>query len=142
MNKKLLILILLFLVSGLLLAACASGSTGPEISGTDWKLISYGPVGSQVQAAEGIDTSLKFGSDGRVSGNMGCNSFGGEYTQKDGQVTFGPLASTVMACQEPQMSQEGTAFAILTGSVDFTIDGDVLTILDASSSNALILTRQ
>lgn len=133
---------MLLLTSVIVLAACSSGKTTPSLSGTDWKLVSYGPISNQIPAAEGIDTSLKFGADGQVNGNMGCNSFGGEYTQKDDQITFGALASTLMACPEPQMSQEGAAFAILTSSVNFTIDGDTLTIVDASGKNGLVLFRQ
>ena len=133
---------MLLLVSLFILAACASGKTAPGLSGTNWKLVSYGPASNQTPAAEGIDPSLKFGADGQVNGNMGCNSFGGEFTQKDRQITFGALASTLMACPEPQMSQESASFAILTGSVNFTIDGDTLTIMDASGKNELVLTSQ
>jgi heat shock protein HslJ len=140
-NKKFLTSMLL-LTSVIVLVACSSGKASPSISGSDWKLVSYGPISNQTPAAEGIDTSLKFGTDGQVSGNMGCNSFGGEYTQKDDQITFGALVSTMMACPEPQMSQEGASFAILTGSVNFTIDGDTLTIVDASGKNGLVLFRQ
>jgi heat shock protein HslJ len=142
MKKKILFASMLLLTSVIVLAACSSGKTTPSLSGTKWKLVSYGPISSQIPAAEGIDTSLQFGADGQVNGNMGCNSFGGEYTQKDNQITFGALASTLMACPEPQMSQEGAAFAILTGSVNFTIDGDMLTIVEASGKNELVLVRQ
>jgi heat shock protein HslJ len=142
MKKKMLFAGMLFLTSVIVLAACASGRTAPSLSNSDWKLVSYGLISNQTTATEGIDTSLKFGADGQVNGNMGCNSFGGEYTQKDDQITFGALASTLMACPEPQMSQEGTSFAILTGSVNFTIDGDTLTIVDASGKNELVLIRQ
>ena len=126
----------------MMLTACSTGKTSPDLSATQWKLVSYGPVSDQTPAAAGIDTSLKFGADGKVSGNLGCNSFGGDYTQKGDQVTFGPLISTLMACPEPQMSQESISFAILTGTVKFTLKGDLLTIMDASGKNELVFTRQ
>ena len=125
----------------MMLTACSTGKTSPDLSATQWKLVSYGPVSDQTLAAPGIDTLLKFGADGKVGGNLGCNSFGGDYTQKGDQITFGPLVSTLMACPEPQMSQESISFAILTGSVNFTINGDSLTITDASGKNELVFTR-
>ena len=142
MAKKLLFPVLCLLVGSVVLAACASNKTSPDLSATNWKLVSYGPVSDQTLAAPGIDTLLKFGADGKVGGNLGCNSFGGDYTQKGDQVTFGPLISTLMACQEPQMSQEGISFAILTGTVNLTINGDSLTITDASGKNELVFTRK
>jgi len=126
----------------MMLTACSTGKTSPDLSATQWKLVSYGPVSDQTLAAPGIDTLLKFGADGKVGGNLGCNSFGGDYTQKGDQITFGPLVSTLMACPEPQMSQESISFAILTGSVNFTINGDSLTITDASGKNELVFTRK
>lgn len=139
MKKRSLFVAMLLMMGVIVLAACSSAKPVASLAGTDWKLVSYGPVDSQTPAAEGTDTSLKFGTDGQVSGSLGCNSFGGEYTQKDGQITFGPLVSTMMACPEPQMSQESASFAVLSGSVDFTLNGDTLTIQDASGKNELIL---
>jgi heat shock protein HslJ len=141
MNKKVIFGISILVVTGLLLAACSSAASLPDLSGTTWKLVSYGPVNAQVPAVEGVETTLVFGSDGQVSGNLGCNSFGGGYTQKDDQITFEPLASTLMACPDPQMSQEGSAFQVLTGSVKFNVDGTFLTITSSSGDLALILSK-
>jgi heat shock protein HslJ len=142
MNQKLSITIPILIVTMILLAACSSTATPPSLSGTTWKLVSYGPLNGQVPAESGIETSLVFGSDGQASGNLGCNSFGGAFTQKDDQVTFGPLASTMMACPDPQMTQESTAFQVLTGSVKFKVDGDTLTITSSAGDIALILSKQ
>ena len=142
MNKKILFATLFLLVVVFVLTACSASKTMPSISDTNWKLVSYGPISSQILATVGVETSLKFGADGQVNGNLGCNSFGGDYTQKNGLITFGALASTEMACPGPQMSQEGISFAILTGSVNFTLVGDTLTIIDVSGKNELVLTRK
>ena len=142
MNKKMYIVLILPIIAGLLLAACSSGKTNPSLNDTNWKLVAYGPVSNPIPAADGIETSLKFGADGQVGGNLGCNGFGGEFTQKGDQLAFGALMSTMMACPEPQMSQESTSFSILTGTVNFKLDGNTLTIYDASGENQLNLIRQ
>jgi heat shock protein HslJ len=141
MTKVTLTIITILLATGLTLSACASPTTLASLSGTSWVLVSYGRVGSQTPAASRIRTSLIFGADGQVSGSLGCNEFSGNYKVNDGKLDFGPLASTLMACPEPQMTQEGTAIQVLTGTARFTLDGSTLTIYDTSGANALMLSR-
>ena len=132
MTKITLTIIALLVASGLILSACASRGTSPSLAGTSWKLVSYGPVGKQIPATPGIKTSLGFGADGKVSGNVGCNQFSGNYEVKEGKIIFGLLASTLMACSEPQMTQESTSFQLMTGTVSFEVKGNTLAIYDAS----------
>ena len=141
MIKKIYVALLLPIIAGLVLSACSAGTSTPDLSDTNWKLEAYGPANDPIPAADGIETSLKFGADGQVSGNLGCNGFGGEYTQDGAQITFDAMMSTMMACPEAQMSQETISLSILFGTVDFRLDGDKLTI-DAGGVNQLILTRQ
>jgi heat shock protein HslJ len=139
MNKTILLIVTLLTAAVMLLAACSPKAAAPALPGTSWKLVSYGAVGSQTPAAPDVETSLVFGKDGQVSGSLGCNSFSGGYEVKNGKLVFGLLASTLMACPDPQMTQEGTAFQVLTGTVRFEVSGNTLTIYDASGVNALTL---
>ena len=141
MNKLPLIFITLVVIAGLILSACASQGTSAGLTGTSWKLVSYGPVGKQTPAAAGIQTSLDFGKDGRVSGNMGCNSFGGNYQVRGGNIVFSQIVSTMMACQGPQMDQEGATLKVMNGTAHFQLDGNMLTIYAASGDNAITLSR-
>jgi len=133
LKKNLLFVMILCLA---MLAACAPG--GAALAGTSWKLVSYGPVSGQKPAVAGVETSLAFGTDGKVSGKLGCNSMGGDYSARDAQVTFGAIASTMMACPDPQMEQEGAAFGVLQNTADFKVDGGKLTITSADGKNALV----
>jgi len=90
----------------------------------------------------GIETNLTFGKDGQASGNLGCNSFSGDYEVKDGNIVFGPVVSTLMACPELRMTQEGTAFKVMTGTVRIEVESSMLTIFDASGTMAIILSRK
>jgi heat shock protein HslJ len=100
-----------------------------------------GTSGNQTPAAVGIETRLNFGRDGKVSGIKGCNSYSGDYEVKGGKVVFHQMIFTLMACLEPQMSQEDTAFQIMTGTVRFQIEGNMLTIYEASGTNAITFSR-
>jgi putative lipoprotein len=141
MNKITLTIFAILVASGLTLSACAPKTTKTNLDRTSWVLVSYGRVGKQTQSAPGIQTSLIFAADGQVSGNLGCNGFSGNYDGKGDKLVFGSLASTLMACPEPQMTQESIAFQVLAGTVQFVMEGDSLTIYDASGTTALTLIR-
>lgn len=139
MNKLTLILLPLMLVFALALSACGNANT---LAGTSWTLVSYGDPVYPTAAVSGVDTSLVFGTDGQVSGSMGCNGFGGDYSVKGDKITFGPIISTMMACEEPRMSQETATFAVMSGTVNYTLNGDSLTITSADGSRVLNLTKK
>lgn len=76
--------------------------------------------------------TLSFGADGRASGDGSCNHFGGTYEAKDGKLTFGALSSTMMACLEPGVMEQETAYLnALTRVVRYHISGNRLTLFDA-----------
>jgi len=140
MNKKMHFVTLLPILFGLMLAACSSGTSTNNLRDTNWKLVSYGSANNPIPAAIGVETSVKFGADGKVGGNLGCNSMGGDYTIKGSQINFGSMFMTEMACDEPRMSQESTCLSILSGSVDYQLVGDRLTIVNGDYQ--LVLIRQ
>lgn len=117
---------LMFVLGLFLLAACASAST-VDLSGA-WTLVSYGDASGLTPALPGVDTSIEF-SDGQMSGNVGCNGFGGEYELNGGSLTFGPVMSTMMFC-EAEAVQEQAVLEVFADGVELTVqvDGDLLTI--------------
>lgn len=121
MKKALLLLVL----ASLIFSACSSGDR--SLTGS-WNLTAYGPEGSTTPAMPGSEASITFNDDGTLAGNSGCNGFGGEYTVDGDQVTFSGLVSTLIACEEPLMSQEGTMYAVLNGTSNYDVEGGTLTI--------------
>jgi heat shock protein HslJ len=132
------------LVVGLLalfvLVACAGGSSA-SITG-QWKLVSYGSVSSQTPAAPDVDTSIEFKSGGPLSGNVGCNSFGGDYKVSGDTVTFGSVMSTMMFCEGPAGDQEMGTLAVLKDSAKFILDGNKLTITSGDGKSVIVLARK
>jgi heat shock protein HslJ len=82
-------------------------------------------------AVPDVDASLIFGEDGTISGNVGCNSLGGEYTVDGDQITFNNLASTLMACDDVLMDQESAVLQVLSGTARFEIENETLTIVNS-----------
>jgi heat shock protein HslJ len=97
--------------------APAPAIAGEVLAGSEWGI-------------EGQDKPfIQFGSEGRVAGNSGCNRFTGAYeTAEDGAIKIGPLASTRMACPEPDMAAEAKFLAMLDQVRKFERDGTKLAL--------------
>jgi heat shock protein HslJ len=74
---------------------------------TSWRLLSV--QGRSVPA--GPDVTLEFNGD-QVSGNGGCNTFGGQFTYEPatGALALSSLFSTMRACVEPARNDVETAY--------------------------------
>jgi len=139
MKKQSLYFLTMFLLAGILLSACSGGNSG-SVTGT-WKLVSYGPPAKPAPAAADVDTSIEFGSDGTLNGNVGCNGFSGDYNVEGDTIRFESIVSTMMFCEGPAGEQEAATLAVLQGSAKFFLEGDTLTITSADGISAIVLAR-
>ncbi|WP_299426822.1 META domain-containing protein [uncultured Shimia sp.] len=105
------------------------------LSGSNWLVAQIN--GQVVEAAQG--PLLQFGSDGQVSGTSGCNRFSGGYTATGGQLEFGPLATTRMACPGPLDQQEKAFFQALSKVVGFEVRDGIAVLLDAEGTEQMQL---
>ncbi len=88
------------------------------------------------------NVTLTFDHQGQAGGNAGCNTFGGSYEAKQGQLTFGQLVSTLMACTgNAVMQQEQAYLAALGKAASYEISGDQLVITTAGGSARLTFAR-
>ena len=137
MKKYLLTLLLISLA----ISACSTqngGDSSASLIGS-WKLTAFGPPDTPIPAVEGAEAGLTFNEDGTVTGSSGCNGLGGDYTVAGDQITFGEFVSTLMACDDPIMSQEGIVHEVLRGTARYKIEGDTLTI--TNDGTVLVFTR-
>ncbi len=64
-----------------------------------------------------------------AAGNSGCNTYTATYTTpREGEIEFGPIASTRMACDPAVMDVETAYLAQLADVVQYEIDGDQLVL--------------
>ena len=108
----------------------ATAEPDPLLYDTQWQLDSL-IDGSTVSAApEGVDAGMVFGQDGGLSVRTGCNTGMGDYTIDGDQITFGPIATTRMACLDEQASGvEAQLLTLLAApTVSYDINGGVLTL--------------
>jgi putative lipoprotein len=76
-----------------------------------------------------------------VTGNGGCNGFGGTATIEGDKIRFGPMAGTLMACAEAITNQEGKFHDALTRAASYRIDETgKLVLLDAGGTQLVTFT--
>jgi len=99
------------------------------LAGTAWQLTTFVAGDAASSTLAGVTPTLEVDDlAGRISGNSGCNSFGGPATFGEGSVEIGPLVSTKMACDKAVMDQEGLFLEVLGAAATWEIEGTTLRI--------------
>ncbi|MFI6442757.1 META domain-containing protein [Streptomyces sp. NPDC050759] len=93
----------------------------PALKGTRWSL--------------GENAYLTLTRNNTVTGSLGCNTFKGRATVKDGTIEFGRLATTRMMCSGPVMKTERELAEILSGKVSYQQKQGSLKITKASGES-------
>lgn len=101
------------------LAGCG-GDPASLLQGDEWSVYEIG--GQPI--VDGSKVTLAFSADGRVSGAGSCNRFMGSYTLTGEGLTLSQMASTMMACEEGLMDQEGRYLRALEAVSRFDLDAD------------------
>lgn len=130
------------LVAMLALAAC-SGITGmrsqqgrPALADTQWVLQTLN--GAAVLAGTSITAQF---SESEIGGSSGCNSYSGRYRVNGAAIQIEEVATTAMACIDPEggMDQEALYIEILLSVNTFELNAGQLT-LRAGDGRRLIFT--
>lgn len=121
-----------------LLSGCGSsddGASAPSMLEGSWMLDVLG--GASVDPA--VDSQLNM-NGGKASGNSGVNTFTGSYeAPEDGVLTFGPLATTMMAGPDNAMQQEQAFLKALADTRTFTTKDSTLELMDDGGKTLAVL---
>ena len=114
----------------------------PQLTDTEWLVTQAAMGGSMVSIPAGVIATLYL-SDGQATGSGGCNRFFGSYTASDpsaaaGDLVFGPIGSSLMACPDPAGTAEAAYLAALATVASYVVDGNSLTLSDASGNAVLV----
>lgn len=115
------ILLAALLSLSILLTACASGDNADLAGG--WELTEM----TGYDNVSGVWIDFK---DGKISGRSGCNSISGDYKVQGNKLSFGPIASTMMACEQPFMQIEEGFLAAISTADTFSINEIGLLTID------------
>jgi heat shock protein HslJ len=124
--------------------AAATSGADVTLAGTTWEVVAYDD-GKQgvVEPLAGSRMTARFGTDGQVTGNAGCNRYFASYRQQDGHLEVGMAGATRMFCADPPglMDQEGHFLEALRSGTTIVLSGDRLELLRADRKLALALRR-
>lgn len=150
MLRRTLVLLAVVVVAGSVLAACGGSDDGPPsgmettttakrtgggggggkdqpLEGTQWVLDQQATKLTVVTPAAVVNA--QFSSDGRISGNGGCNQYSGSYETSGSKMTIDDsILANRMFCGGAVGRVETAYFARLPKAISFSIDGAVLTI--------------
>jgi heat shock protein HslJ len=95
-----------------------------------------------VSVLTGTTLTASFGKD-NVSGSAGCNDYNASTTTTPPKISFGPIASTRMACSQPAgvMEQESAYLAALQSAATYKLTGSTLEFRTAGGSIAVSMQR-
>ena len=110
------------------------------LAGTAWQVDAYNNGREAVVSViTGTQLTLEFAADGELRGSGGCNKFNGRYTAGEGRLSIGQVASTRMACMQPEgsMAQEAAFLAALQSVTRASREADRLELRTARGALAV-----
>jgi heat shock protein HslJ len=119
---------LLTLAATLLLLGCTTGAGGGDLIGRDWSLT--GIEGFDTMPSGVATPTIRFGADGRLGGNTGCNSAGAAYTVDGDRLAIEALITTKRACLDPRGNELEVAYVrAVEAARRYRIEGGELQLL-------------
>jgi heat shock protein HslJ/membrane-bound inhibitor of C-type lysozyme len=107
------------------------------LTGLEWIVETIGGV----PVAEKSEPTILFLEEGRVAGNASCNRFTGSFRLTGEGLTFGQMAGTMMACEEPLSRQEMRFLELLQKTHRFEIGAEGRLVLQTPDGQRITARR-
>ena len=136
MSSTIKFLLVVLTLTSLVISACQPQQSASPIG--IWNLIELN--GNVVPSDTNIHMIL---DENRLSGNDGCNHFGGSYTTEGNSFSVGKdLMSTLMACEGPIMQRADEFNKALQTSTKYQLTGNQLQLLDENGKVVAVFEAQ
>lgn len=115
-----------------------------NLEDTLWQVTAYNNgKDAVVSVMDGVDISLMFDADNRVSGNAGCNDYFGTYMTSNDALFISGVGATRRTCSSPAgiMEQETQYLAALQRATSFRVEGNSLELRMARGELAVQAVR-
>jgi heat shock protein HslJ len=109
----------------------------PTALGGKWRIVAV----SGAEALDASRTHAEFAGD-RFASTVGCNRIFGRPAIAESQLSFGPMASTRMACPPPLDGVERQYLAALQDVSAYRLEGSTLVFLNAAGDASVTLERE
>lgn len=146
MYKQRLAIVLILVVT--IAAACYPPTTVPAYSPPVAASSALLETRWQVSALNGASLSnlepsltLIFGGKDTIIGSGGCTGFRGPFVASGSRISLGPLSAGTASCGEATDQKEQAYLLALQAATTYTLDEDVLVLLDAGGREIVRLGR-
>jgi heat shock protein HslJ len=110
--------------------SCGQRFATAELVNTYWKLTRIGEEAVVLRENQREPHLILRLDEQRVSGSTGCNQIVGTYRLEGASLLFGPVASTMMACEAPVSATERRFLQALTAARRWSVRGEHLELYD------------
>jgi heat shock protein HslJ len=114
------------------------GALAADLQNTKWVINDLGGH----RAFEDPRTTIQFTNDGHAGGHAGCNDWNAPWHGSGAKLSFGPVATTRMACAGPVDDWEREFVAALTAVKAFRIEPSGSLILSDKHNKTVIRASQ
>jgi heat shock protein HslJ len=90
------------------------------------------------EAIDNLRPTIEFTTNGQANGRTGCNEWSASSQIDGAKLSFGPVATTRMACSPPINKQESQFVAALAATRAFRIDANGLLVLVDKQNKTLM----
>lgn len=111
---------------------CERAMRGTSLTNTAWRIVHLGKTDIKAGAGATAPQLLLEEGEGRFSATVGCNRLMGKFTRDGDKLTFGPAASTMMACPPPLDDWERQLTEALAATTSWRVNGEALELLDGT----------
>ena len=114
------------------------GEPAALLAGKEWNVEEIDGAG----VIKGSTVTIAFDAQtGRAGGRGSCNAYSAPFTLTGESLTFGPVISTQMACEDPLMRQENALHEALGAATGFQIREDGALVLTANEQGRVLARR-
>jgi heat shock protein HslJ len=114
------------------------GALATDLQNTKWVINDVGGRG----ALDDSRATIEFTNDGHAGGHAGCNDWNAAWHGSGAKLSFGPVATTRMACSGPVDDREREFVAALTAVKAFRVEPSGLLILSDKHNKTAIRASQ
>lgn len=111
---------------------CEQAMSNTSLTDTYWRIVRLGKTDIK-SAAGGREPHLVLEEgETRFSATVGCNQLVGGFTRTGDKLSFGPVATTMMACPPPLDDWEQLLSKTLAATTSWRVNGQALELLDST----------
>lgn len=110
------------------------------LGGTTWRATGVNNGRDAVESTALTEKlTAAFGTDSKLTGSGGCNTFTADYTTSGDSISVTALTATEIGCQPDVMALEMQYFTALQAATTFEVTGNVLTLRDEGGAMQVVM---